>query len=72
MIYNEQDQISCTEQRLLISATDLPFDAIYDLVNQYDGIMVPAHINKPTTSLLETLIYPGKQPFFLCRDQAGN
>ena len=25
LIYNEQDQISCTEQRLLISATDLPW-----------------------------------------------
>ena len=66
LIYNEQDQISCTEQRLLISATDLPFDAIYDLVNQYDGIMVPAHINKPTTSLLGNLGFIPENSRFSC------
>ena len=66
LIYNKQDQISCTEQRLLISATDLPFDAIYDLVNQYDGIMGPAHINKPTTRLLGNLRFSPENSRFSC------
>ncbi len=68
LIYNEQDQISGSEDRLLISATDIPFDSVYDLVNQYDGIMVPAHINKPTTSLLGNLGFIPKNSKFTCAE----
>ena len=55
LIYDEKDQISGTEEKLLISATSIPFDQVFDLVSEYHGIMVPAHINKPTTSLLGNL-----------------
>ncbi|MFR5702310.1 MAG: hypothetical protein ACLUD0_10850 [Eubacterium ramulus] len=58
LIYDEQDQITGAEQR----SADLSHGSsfllpLYDLVQQYDGIMVPAHINKPTyQSCLETLV----------------
>ena len=65
-ICDEEDQILGTEERLLISATDIPFDAVYDLVRQYDGIMVPAHINKPSTSLLGNLGFIPEGSQFSC------
>lgn len=66
IIYGENDQITGTEEKLLISATSIPFDQVYDLVRNYNGIMVPAHINKPSTSLLGNLgfIPPGSR--FTC------
>ncbi len=68
IIYDENDQICGTEDRLLISATAIPFDAVFDLTQRYHGIMVPAHINKSTTSLLGNLgfIPPGSR--FSCAE----
>ncbi len=54
-IYGSDDTVIGTEHKLLISATDIPFDAVYDLVRTHHGIMVPAHITKTTTSLLGNL-----------------
>ncbi len=66
IIYDENDRIMGTEEKLLISATSIPFDHVSDLVGDYNGIMVPAHINKPSTSLLGNLgfIPPGSR--FAC------
>ncbi len=63
LIYDENDQICGTEEKLLISATDIPFDAVFDLVEPFHGIAVPAHINKPSTSLLVNLgfVPPGRR-----------
>ncbi len=55
IIYDINDQICGEEKKLLISATMISFDSVFDLVCDYHGIMVPAHINKPTTSLLGNL-----------------
>ena len=55
LIYDENDQICGREEKLLISATAISFDQVFDLVRSYHGIMVPAHINKPSTSLLGNL-----------------
>lgn len=54
-IYNEEDKIIGEEENLLISATTIPFDEVYDTVNDFGGIAVPAHINKVANSLLGIL-----------------
>lgn len=68
LICDEEDQILGTEERLLISATDISFDAVFDLVSRYDGIMVPAHINKPSTSLLGNLGFIPENSRFSCAE----
>lgn len=70
LIYDDCDQISATEDRLLISATDIPFDAVSDLAASFGGIMVPAHINKPTTSLLGNLGFIPEGSRFHCAEVA--
>lgn len=56
------------ENRLLISATDIPFSSVYDLVQQFNGIMVPAHLNKPSTSLLGNLGFIPEDSRFSCAE----
>ena len=68
LICDEEDQILGTEERLLISATDISFDAVFDLASRYDGIMVPAHINKPSTSLLGNLGFIPESSRFSCAE----
>jgi hypothetical protein len=41
--------------KLLINATDIHFDDVFSLVESFGGIAFPAHIDKPSTSLLANL-----------------
>ncbi|MCC8150652.1 MAG: PHP domain-containing protein [Lachnospiraceae bacterium] len=66
IIYDTSDRICGTEDKLLISATMIPLDAVYDLVRQHHGVMVPAHINKTTTSLLGNLGFIPPDSRFSC------
>ncbi len=54
-IMDENDEEIGTVDKLLISATDIPFDDVFSLVASYHGIAFPAHIDKTTTSLLSNL-----------------
>ena len=54
-IRNEEDVVIGKVEKLLINATDISFDEVYDLMEQYDGVMIPAHIDKSSTSLLSNL-----------------
>lgn len=54
-IMSTEDEILGEEPLLLISAANLPFDQVYDTVAAYGGIMIPAHIEKNTNSLLANL-----------------
>lgn len=62
-IYNEEDMIIGEEPYLLINATNISFDEVYDLVKKYNGVMIPAHIEKTANSLLYNLgfIPPGSK-----------
>ncbi|MCD8333246.1 MAG: PHP domain-containing protein [Clostridiales bacterium] len=66
IIYDTDDQICGREEKLLISATAIPLDAVFDLVRQHHGVMVPAHINKSTTSLLGNLGFVPPDSRFSC------
>ena len=52
IIRDEQDEICGSLPNLLINATSIGFDDVYDAVTQFHGIMIPAHLDKTTTSLL--------------------
>ncbi|WP_343207902.1 PHP domain-containing protein [Anaerolentibacter hominis] len=65
-IYNEKDERIGTEPNLLINATNIAFDDVYDLVHSYDGIMIPAHVDKNANSLLSNLGFVPPDSRFRC------
>jgi PHP family Zn ribbon phosphoesterase len=65
-ICNEMDEVVDTEPYLLINAADISFDLVYDLVSQYHGIMIPAHIDKNANSLLSNLGFVPPESKFKC------
>ncbi|HEX9116317.1 MAG TPA: PHP domain-containing protein, partial [Anaerolineae bacterium] len=44
-----------TEDRLLLTATDLPLDDVVARVQALEGLAIPAHIDRPSFSLLANL-----------------
>lgn len=54
-IMNEDDEELGRVEKLLINATDIDFESVYELVKSYNGIMIPAHLDKSTTSLISQL-----------------
>ena len=67
-IMNELDQVIEVEERLLISATSISFDEVFELVKSYNGIAYPAHIDKSTTSLLSNLGFVPPDSSFTCAE----
>lgn len=55
LIYDLEDHIAGTFPYLLINATDISFDRLWDLVRSYDGVMFPAHVDKTANSLIANL-----------------
>ena len=66
IIINEDDLPCGTFDTLLISATDISFDAVYDLLEEYHGVMIPAHIEKSTFSLIANLGFVPPDAKFKC------
>lgn len=52
LLYDEQDRIIGTEPRLLITGTNISFEELPSVLKIYGGIMVPAHIDRTSNSLL--------------------
>ena len=65
-IYDENDNITGTEPLLLINAVNISFDEVYDAVGKFNGIMIPAHLDKSTTSLLSNLGFVPDGSRFKC------
>jgi len=61
-IYNSQDEIIGQIDKLLLNACSYNIDEVYELSKKYKGIMIPAHINKKSNSILSVL---GFMPFNL-------
>ena len=55
LIYNKEDSIVGSVENLLINATEISFDGLWELVCSYGGIMFPAHLDKNANSLLSNL-----------------
>lgn len=54
-IYNSNDEIVGHVEKLLINASKYTLEEIYKLANNHNGIIVPAHINKKSNSILGIL-----------------
>jgi hypothetical protein len=54
-IMNSEDEITGEVEKLLISALDLGINDIVSLVKIYNGIVVPAHINRSSYSITASL-----------------
>lgn len=68
LLMDEEDQVVGEEPLLLISATSIPFGQVYDLTAQYHGIMIPAHLDKSSTSLLSNLGFIPPDSRFTCAE----
>ena len=55
ILMDENDEPVGEEDYLLSNVADISFDDVYGLVTSFHGIMIPAHIDKDTTSLLSSL-----------------
>ena len=55
LIVNADEEIVGEEPYLLINALDVDLDELYDVVHGLGGLFVPAHVNKPSTSLMSQL-----------------
>ena len=70
LIVDENDKVSGSLDKLLISATDIPFDETGKLADSFGGICFPAHLDKSSTSLISNLgAIPPDSTFFLCRTE---
>jgi len=54
-IYNEDDEIIGNLDKLLLSAASFSLKELDFMIKEYHGIMVPAHINKKSNSILGIL-----------------
>lgn len=68
LIYNESDQISGKEPKLLINATEISFEKLHQIVIGFNGIMIPAHIDKPSNSLISNLGFVPPDSQFKCAE----
>ncbi|MGN0384241.1 MAG: PHP domain-containing protein [Eubacterium sp.] len=65
-IMDAEDKQTGIEEYLLINSTNISFDAMYDVVKQHGGVMIPAHIDKNTTSVLSNLGFIPENSRFNC------
>jgi len=55
VVVDENEEIIYEEPRLLLSALNVDLDGLYNEVHRLNGIFIPAHIDKPSTSLMSQL-----------------
>lgn len=67
---NDDDEVIGSFPKLLISATDISFDKVYDCVSEYNGVMIPAHIDKNSFSLMSNLGFVPPDSKFRCFELA--
>lgn len=54
-LFNERDEIVEEVQRLLITSVDISFDEAFQMVHRFGGTLIPAHIDRPSYSLIANL-----------------
>ncbi|MCL2027337.1 MAG: PHP domain-containing protein [Bacteroidales bacterium] len=55
IVVDENEDIVYEEPRFLLSAVDASLDELYDEVHRLGGIFIPAHIDRPSMSLMSQL-----------------
>lgn len=64
IIMNEMDEPMGTLESLLIPGVSLSMEEVYSLVREHGGVMVPAHINRGSHSILANLGFMPEFPPF--------
>ncbi len=67
-ICDGDDNVIREEEKLLITATDIPFCEVSALTDRYEGIMFPAHLEKGSNSLLSNLGFIPADSNFRCAE----
>lgn len=67
-ILNDMDEIIGTEANLLINAVNISFDQVSGLMKEYGGVMIPAHIDKTSNSLISNLGFIPPDSDFACAE----
>ena len=55
LLYDTEDQVCGSIPNLLINATDISFEGLWELVRGFGGVMFPAHVDKTANSLIANL-----------------
>ncbi len=71
LLCNEDDEVIGTFPTLLISATDISFDRVDDVIKPFNGVMIPAHIDKNSFSLMSNLGFVPPDTDFKCFELAN-
>lgn len=66
LIYNELDELTGIEELLLISASRLGFTEVAEKMEEYHGVMIPAHLDKQSNSLIYQLGFVPEGSSFTC------
>ncbi len=66
LLCDPSDGVSGTYETLLISATDISFFQLEELLSDYNGFLVPAHIDKNSNSLISQLGFVPEGCHFSC------
>ena len=68
---DENDEVIGTFPTLLISATDISFDKVGEAIKPFNGVMIPAHIDKNSFSLMSNLGFVPPDSEFKCFELAN-
>ncbi len=71
-ICDEEDRIIGTEPYLLINATNISFDYLGKLMNEFHGVYIPAHMDKNSNSVLSNLGFISPDADFLVAELADS
>ena len=64
---NENDEVIGEETDLLSNALDLPLEDVPPLVEAFEGICYPAHVDREANGILTTLgVFPPEPRFAVC------
>jgi len=55
IFFNEMDNVTGEEERMLIAPTTISFDKLYQLIHKHGGAFIPAHIDRDSFSVLSNL-----------------
>ncbi len=55
LIYSMDDQVIAEEKKLLMNATKLTFEQTLNLSKEIDGVLIPAHVDRKSFSVLSNL-----------------
>lgn len=66
IVVDEEENELEREEYLLINATTIGFSEVYELVTAYHGVMIPAHIDKNSNSVISNLGFLPPDSSFSC------